>query len=109
MSTNKSIKLYDGYLHDLLFEPERDDIANDIINCLHEMTWFASFSELLSMNISSNYMSLMFTFTDICCIACLVGGWSPKSTIFPKVMLFIYYLNKSGCILWKHEVVFFLA
>ncbi|RCV11574.1 hypothetical protein SETIT_2G196800v2 [Setaria italica] len=34
MSTNKSIKLYDGYLHDLLFEPERDDIANDIINWL---------------------------------------------------------------------------
>lgn len=33
-STNKSIKLYDGYLHDLLFEPERDDIANDIINWL---------------------------------------------------------------------------
>ncbi|XP_062193903.1 uncharacterized protein LOC133897264 isoform X2 [Phragmites australis] len=34
MSTNKSIKLYDGYLHDLLFEPERDDIANDIIDWL---------------------------------------------------------------------------
>jgi acylglycerol lipase len=34
MSTTKSIKLYDGYLHDLLFEPERDDIANDIINWL---------------------------------------------------------------------------
>jgi acylglycerol lipase len=34
MSTNKSIKLYDGYLHDLLFEPERDDIANDIISWL---------------------------------------------------------------------------
>ncbi|XP_062200061.1 uncharacterized protein LOC133902480 [Phragmites australis] len=34
MSRNKSIKLYDGYLHDLLFEPERDDIANDIINWL---------------------------------------------------------------------------
>jgi acylglycerol lipase len=33
-STSKSIKLYDGYLHDLLFEPERDDIANDIINWL---------------------------------------------------------------------------
>ncbi|KAL6846611.1 hypothetical protein ACP4OV_024059 [Aristida adscensionis] len=34
MSSNKSIKLYDGYLHDLLFEPEKDDIANDIINWL---------------------------------------------------------------------------
>ncbi|XP_040383792.1 monoacylglycerol lipase-like isoform X2 [Oryza brachyantha] len=33
-SAHKSIKLYDGYLHDLLFEPERDDIANDIINWL---------------------------------------------------------------------------
>ncbi|KAG8056657.1 hypothetical protein GUJ93_ZPchr0002g23534 [Zizania palustris] len=33
-SVHKSIKLYDGYLHDLLFEPERDDIANDIINWL---------------------------------------------------------------------------
>ncbi|KAJ1289573.1 hypothetical protein BS78_02G174900 [Paspalum vaginatum] len=33
-STNKSIKLYDGYLHDLLFEPERDDVANDIISWL---------------------------------------------------------------------------
>lgn len=33
-STDKSIKLYPGYLHDLLFEPERDDIAKEIINWL---------------------------------------------------------------------------
>ncbi|KAG1358783.1 monoglyceride lipase [Cocos nucifera] len=33
-STNKSIKLYEGFLHDLLFEPERDDIAKDIIDWL---------------------------------------------------------------------------
>lgn len=31
-STVKDIKLYDGFLHDLLFEPERDEIAWDIIN-----------------------------------------------------------------------------
>ncbi|XP_041019269.1 monoacylglycerol lipase isoform X6 [Juglans microcarpa x Juglans regia] len=27
----KNIKLYDGFLHDLLFEPEREEIAQDII------------------------------------------------------------------------------
>uniref|UniRef100_A0A0C9S2G6 TSA: Wollemia nobilis Ref_Wollemi_Transcript_19568_1893 transcribed RNA sequence n=1 Tax=Wollemia nobilis TaxID=56998 RepID=A0A0C9S2G6_9CONI len=31
-SKHKAIKLYDGFLHDLLFEPERDDIAADIID-----------------------------------------------------------------------------
>lgn len=34
-STDKSIKLYDGYLHDLLFEPERKRIAKDIIKWLN--------------------------------------------------------------------------
>ncbi|XP_043695772.1 monoacylglycerol lipase-like [Telopea speciosissima] len=34
-STDKSIKLYEGFLHDLLFEPERDDIANYIIDWLN--------------------------------------------------------------------------
>ncbi|XP_072978034.1 uncharacterized protein [Typha angustifolia] len=33
-SIDKSIKLYEGYLHDLLFEPERDDIAKDITDWL---------------------------------------------------------------------------
>ncbi|XP_050218383.1 uncharacterized protein LOC126669097 [Mercurialis annua] len=33
-STDKTIKLFEGYLHDLLFEPERQDIANDIIEWL---------------------------------------------------------------------------
>ncbi|KAJ6807599.1 uncharacterized protein M6B38_169175 [Iris pallida] len=33
-STDKSIKLYEGFLHDLLFEPERDDIARTIIDWL---------------------------------------------------------------------------
>ncbi|KAL6344781.1 hypothetical protein AAG906_002687 [Vitis piasezkii] len=28
----KNIKLYDGFLHDLLFEPEREEIAQDIID-----------------------------------------------------------------------------
>lgn len=28
----KDIKLYDGFLHDLLFEPEREEIAQDIIS-----------------------------------------------------------------------------
>ena len=31
-SKHKSIKLYEGFLHDLLFEPERDDVAGDISN-----------------------------------------------------------------------------
>ncbi|OVA20241.1 Alpha/beta hydrolase fold-1 [Macleaya cordata] len=30
-STFKDIKLYDGFLHDLLFEPEREEIGQDII------------------------------------------------------------------------------
>ncbi|KAG0498166.1 hypothetical protein HPP92_002857 [Vanilla planifolia] len=30
-SKKKDIKLYEGFLHDLLFEPERDDIGGDII------------------------------------------------------------------------------
>uniref|UniRef100_A0A7N0V7E7 Serine aminopeptidase S33 domain-containing protein n=1 Tax=Kalanchoe fedtschenkoi TaxID=63787 RepID=A0A7N0V7E7_KALFE len=31
-STFKDIKLYEGFLHDLLFEPEREEIGQDIIN-----------------------------------------------------------------------------
>ncbi|KAL5721978.1 acylglycerol lipase [Ranunculus cassubicifolius] len=34
-STDKSIKLYSGYLHDLLFEPEKEMIENDIIAWLN--------------------------------------------------------------------------
>lgn len=34
-STDKNIKLYDGFLHDLLFEPERDAITQDIIQWLN--------------------------------------------------------------------------
>ena len=33
-STDKTIKLFEGFLHDLLFEPEREDIMNDIIEWL---------------------------------------------------------------------------
>lgn len=33
-SRDKSIKLYEGLLHDLLFEPEGEDIANDITDWL---------------------------------------------------------------------------
>ncbi|KAF7817105.1 monoglyceride lipase [Senna tora] len=32
----KEIKLYDGFLHDLLFEPEREEIAQDIIHWMKE-------------------------------------------------------------------------
>lgn len=32
----KDIKLYDGFLHDLLFEPEREAIAQDIINWMEK-------------------------------------------------------------------------
>ncbi|KAF9617951.1 hypothetical protein IFM89_039244 [Coptis chinensis] len=32
----KDIKLYDGFLHDLLFEPERDEIGSDIINWIEK-------------------------------------------------------------------------
>lgn len=31
-SKYKDIKLYEGFLHDLLFEPEREEIAQDIID-----------------------------------------------------------------------------
>lgn len=34
-STDKSIKLYKGLLHDLLFEPEREVVAKDIIEWLN--------------------------------------------------------------------------
>ena len=34
-STDKTLKLYDGLLHDLLFEPERQAITNDIIEWLN--------------------------------------------------------------------------
>lgn len=34
-STDKTIKLYDGFLHDLLFEPERDAIVQIIIDWLN--------------------------------------------------------------------------
>ncbi|KAL9432745.1 hypothetical protein AB3S75_027712 [Citrus x aurantiifolia] len=33
-SADKTMKLYQGFLHDLLFEPERDDIVKDIIDWL---------------------------------------------------------------------------
>ncbi|KAG9449138.1 hypothetical protein H6P81_009103 [Aristolochia fimbriata] len=32
----KDIKLYEGFLHDLLFEPEREEIAEDIINWMEK-------------------------------------------------------------------------
>lgn len=35
-STDKSIKLFEGLLHDLLFEPEREAIVADIIDWLNE-------------------------------------------------------------------------
>lgn len=34
-SSDKSIKLYEGFSHDLLFEPEREDITEDIIQWLN--------------------------------------------------------------------------
>ncbi|RWW19774.1 hypothetical protein GW17_00016161 [Ensete ventricosum] len=36
-SRHKDIKLYEGFLHDLLFEPERDEVAGDIINWMLKM------------------------------------------------------------------------
>ena len=36
-SEHKSLKLYDGYLHDLLFEPEREQITQDIIKWMDHM------------------------------------------------------------------------
>ncbi|VFQ73200.1 unnamed protein product [Cuscuta campestris] len=41
----KDIKLYDGFLHDLLFEPEREDIAWDIINWMHKKLKSRSYVE----------------------------------------------------------------
>ena len=35
-SKYKDIKLYDGFLHDLLFEPERDEIGQDIISWMEK-------------------------------------------------------------------------
>eukprot|EP00252_Welwitschia_mirabilis_P010568 TRINITY_DN2387_c0_g1_i3.p1 TRINITY_DN2387_c0_g1~~TRINITY_DN2387_c0_g1_i3.p1 ORF type:complete len:158 (+),score=24.55 TRINITY_DN2387_c0_g1_i3:442-915(+) len=39
-SEHKRIKLYEGFLHDLLFEPERDGIAEDIIMWMKERLRF---------------------------------------------------------------------
>ncbi|KAL2544830.1 alpha/beta-hydrolase superfamily protein [Forsythia ovata] len=36
MSEFKDIKLYEGFLHDLLFEPEREEIAQDIIDWMEK-------------------------------------------------------------------------
>uniref|UniRef100_J3KXD0 Serine aminopeptidase S33 domain-containing protein n=2 Tax=Oryza brachyantha TaxID=4533 RepID=J3KXD0_ORYBR len=36
-SRHKDLRLYDGFLHDLLFEPERDEIAADIIDWMERM------------------------------------------------------------------------
>ncbi|CAL9771175.1 unnamed protein product [Musa acuminata subsp. burmannicoides] len=36
-SRHKDIKLYEGFLHDLLFEPERDEVGGDIINWMLKM------------------------------------------------------------------------
>lgn len=38
-STDKTIKLFDGFLHDLLFEPEREAIMKDIIEWLNCRVW----------------------------------------------------------------------
>ncbi|GFS31229.1 alpha/beta-Hydrolases superfamily protein [Actinidia rufa] len=35
-STYKDIKLYEGFLHDLLFEPERDEVARHIIDWMEK-------------------------------------------------------------------------
>lgn len=44
-SKHKRLKLYDGYLHDLLFEPEREEIADDIISWMGEMIDTLQFCE----------------------------------------------------------------
>ncbi|KAL6627245.1 hypothetical protein ACP70R_030971 [Stipagrostis hirtigluma subsp. patula] len=36
-SRHKDLRLYDGFLHDLLFEPERDEIGAAIINWMDQM------------------------------------------------------------------------
>uniref|UniRef100_A0A2P2KNA4 Uncharacterized protein MANES_16G074300 n=1 Tax=Rhizophora mucronata TaxID=61149 RepID=A0A2P2KNA4_RHIMU len=36
VSEFKDIRLYDGFLHDLLFEPEREDVAQDIIRWMEK-------------------------------------------------------------------------
>lgn len=36
-SRHKDLRLYEGFLHDLLFEPERDDVAADIIGWMDRM------------------------------------------------------------------------
>ncbi|KAL5786267.1 hypothetical protein ACOSQ2_008659 [Xanthoceras sorbifolium] len=41
-SSFKDIKLYEGFLHDLLFEPEREEIAQDIINWMKKRLFSTS-------------------------------------------------------------------
>lgn len=42
-SRYKNIKLYDGFLHDLLFEPERDEISADIIGWMDRKLQYQNF------------------------------------------------------------------
>lgn len=35
-SKHKNLKLYDGYLHDLLFEPEKEEIIQDILSWMED-------------------------------------------------------------------------
>lgn len=44
----KDIKLYDGFLHDLLFEPEREEIAQDIIDWMHKKLASGSLANVYS-------------------------------------------------------------
>lgn len=42
-SKYKHLKLYDGFLHDLLFEPEREDIGRDIIDWMERKLTSSSY------------------------------------------------------------------
>ncbi|CAI9267843.1 unnamed protein product [Lactuca saligna] len=42
-SKYKHLKLYDGFLHDLLFEPEREDIGRDIIDWMERKLMSSSY------------------------------------------------------------------
>ncbi|KAL5558653.1 hypothetical protein UlMin_034864 [Ulmus minor] len=45
----KDIKLYDGFLHDLLFEPEREEIAQDIIDWMEKRLGAAGLENITNL------------------------------------------------------------
>ncbi|CAI9757097.1 unnamed protein product [Fraxinus pennsylvanica] len=54
----KDIKLYEGFLHDLLFEPEREEIAQDIIDWMEKRLNSSNVVELRNSQLELNLLRI---------------------------------------------------